>query len=268
MTPDMNEIVGSHDLVFLTLDTLRYDVAKEEEQAGRTPNFSRLFPEGWEKRHSPGSFTYSSHHAFFAGFLPTPSSPEASQERLFATEFAGSETSGPKTRVFSSPNIVKGLREAGYHTACIGGVGFFNEKSPLACVLPDMFAESHWAEELGVTNPESTTAQFSLAKTLIKKTDNSQPLFLFINISALHQPNKFYLPDAREDSLESHAAALRYVDGQLPILLKALRKDRPTFLMACSDHGTLYGEDGFTGHRVGHEHVYTVPFATSLVDRS
>lgn len=30
--PDMNTIVGSHDLLMITLDTLRYDVAKLEEK--------------------------------------------------------------------------------------------------------------------------------------------------------------------------------------------------------------------------------------------
>ena len=32
---DMNRIVGSHDILFLVLDTLRYDVAAECLAAGR-----------------------------------------------------------------------------------------------------------------------------------------------------------------------------------------------------------------------------------------
>ena len=69
---DMTEIVGSHDLALITLDTLRYDVAVEELAAGRTPNLARLVGT-WEQRHTPGSFTYAAHAAFFAGFLPTQS---------------------------------------------------------------------------------------------------------------------------------------------------------------------------------------------------
>ncbi|NPC86517.1 metalloenzyme domain-containing protein, partial [Pyxidicoccus fallax] len=70
---DMNTVVGSHDLLFITLDTLRYDVAEELAATGRTPHLSALLPGGrWEPRHSPASFTYAAHHAFFAGFLPTP----------------------------------------------------------------------------------------------------------------------------------------------------------------------------------------------------
>lgn len=58
--PDMNTIVGSHDLLMITLDTLRYDVAKLEEE-----NCPNLCGSGsWEKRHTPGSFTYAAHHAF------------------------------------------------------------------------------------------------------------------------------------------------------------------------------------------------------------
>ena len=105
---NMNEVVGTHDIVFVVLDTLRYDVAKSEMDDGGTPNFQELFPSGWEKRHTPGSFTYPAHHAFFAGFLPTPAEDPA-HERLFAARFAGSETSGGNTCVFDSADIVSGV---------------------------------------------------------------------------------------------------------------------------------------------------------------
>ena len=66
--------------------------------------------------------------------------------------------------------------------------------------------------------------------------------------------------------MESHAAALRYVDGQLPILIRGLaRKGRPTFCILTSDHGTLYGEDGWNGHRLAHPLVWTVPYGEVIV---
>lgn len=71
----MRDLIGSHDLLFVTLDTLRYDVAAELAETGRTPNLARALPGGWERRHSPASFTYAAHQAFFAGFLPTPTTP-------------------------------------------------------------------------------------------------------------------------------------------------------------------------------------------------
>ena len=71
---DMNRVVGTHDILMLCFDTLRYDVSKAEEAAGGTPV---LNSHGglWEKRHAPGNFTYPSHFAIFAGFLPSPAEP-------------------------------------------------------------------------------------------------------------------------------------------------------------------------------------------------
>ena len=91
---DMNAVVDSHDLLFVTLDTLRYDVAAELVAAGRTPALARVLPGGmWERRHTPASFTYAAHHAFFAGFLPTPVTP-GPHPRLFAAGFPGSDSTG------------------------------------------------------------------------------------------------------------------------------------------------------------------------------
>ena len=74
--PDMRAIVGRRDLLLITLDTLRYDAAQQCYQRGELPVLGPLLPPGgWERRHTPGSFTYAAHAAFFAGFLPTPARP-------------------------------------------------------------------------------------------------------------------------------------------------------------------------------------------------
>ncbi|MBG0850513.1 STM4013/SEN3800 family hydrolase [Streptomyces spinoverrucosus] len=259
----MNEIVGSHDLLLVTLDTLRYDVAAELAAAGRIPNLTRHLPGGrWEKRHAPGSFTYASHQAMFAGFLPTPAAP-GPHPRLFAASFAGSETTAPKTFVYDTPDLVSGLAEVGYHTVCVGGVGFFNKQGPLGSVLPGLFHESYWEPDFGVTSPASFENQVARAERVISELPAEQRLFLFVNVSALHQPNWFHLPGAtREDgdTRETHAAALEYVDRHIGRLFAAVSSRRRCFAIVCSDHGTAYGEGGYTGHRLGHDCVWTVPY--------
>lgn len=252
-------------LLLITLDTLRFDVAKECLANGQTPNLARYLPnQQWEERHSPGSFTYAAHQAFFAGFLPTPARP-GKHPRRFALRFAGSETTGPETWILDGPNIVEGLAQVGYRTICIGGVGFFNPQNALGRVLPSMFQESFFDRSFGVTCPESTQNQIDCALTQLQKLPSEQRVFLFLNVSALHQPNYFYLPGAKEDSKESHAAALLYIDSQLPRLLEGFAQLGPTFVILCSDHGTLYGEDGYTGHRVAHPLVWTVPYAEFML---
>lgn len=268
--PDMNRIIPGHDLLWLVLDSLRYDVAQAEWQAGRTPHLARLAgPGGWERRHSPGSFTFPAHQAFFAGFLPTPATAGAlaGRERLFAARFAGSETTGARTKVFDTATVIEGLRGEGYHTLCIGGVGFFNQQTALSRVLTDLFDESHWRTDFGVTCRESPLHQFAFAAQRISALSSAAPLCCFINVSALHQPNYFYLRDSGPDDLASHAAALRAVDAELPRLMAAFHaRGRPLFHITCSDHGTAYGEEGFTGHRVAVPAVWEVPYAHGVVD--
>lgn len=261
---NMNEIVKSMDVLFITLDSLRYDVAQETFDTGMLPNFNTLFPGGWQKCHSPGSFTFAAHQAFFAGFLPTPAN-HPKQERLFAAQFMGSETTTENTLVFETADIVTGFEEKGYKTLCIGGVGFFNKQTALGTILPSYFRESFWEPRFGVTEKNSAAFQFSKAVELIEE-NAAQPLFLFINVSAIHQPNWFYLHEEKTaDSKESHAAALQYVDSQLPLVVHALKKKRDTFCIVCSDHGTAYGEDQYSGHRIGHPTIWEVPLATCII---
>lgn len=268
-SPDMNEVIGRDDLLLITLDTLRFDVAAELLAAGRLPNLARHLPGGvWEKRHAPGSFTYASHQAIFAGFLPTPAEP-GPHPRLFASRFAGSETTAGRTFVYDTPDLISALAGQGYRTVCLGGVGFFNKQGALGSVLPGMFQDSHWEPEFSVAAPAAFEAQIERAEQVIAELPRERKLFLFVNVSALHQPNWFHLPGASKeagDSRETHAAALEYVDRHIGRLFAAMSSRRRCFAIVCSDHGTAYGDDGFTGHRLGHESVWTVPYAQFFLE--
>lgn len=260
----MNTIIPGHNILFITLDTLRYDIAQRLHSEKKTPLFCSLFPQGWEKRHAPGSFTFASHQAMFAGFLPTPAVP-GKHPRIFSLRFEGSETTNENTCVLDGSNIAEGLALIGYKTCCIGGVGFFNKKNPLGNVLPSMFQESYWEEKFGVTEKRSTEYQVQKAIEWITQ-HNSEKLFLFMNISCLHQPNYFYLNENNhEDTLDSHAAALEYADKALLPLFEKIKTVGKTFVIICSDHGTAYGEDGYTGHRLGHSVVWEVPYAQCVL---
>lgn len=254
---DMNKVVGTHDILMITLDTLRFDAAVLEQD--NCPNLCGSGP--WEKRHSPGSFTYAAHHAFFGGFLPTPANTDkASHVRLFHSRGTGLKTH-PHTWLFDTPDIVSGLAAEGYRTLCIGGVIFFTKKVPLARVLPGYFQRSFWRMNFGVTNPQSTKNQVDHALKLLAGIPTDERFFLFVNVSAIHGPNHMFLPGAKRDSVDSQRAALRYADAELGRLFDAVRaRNNPAFCMAFSDHGTAYGEDGYEGHRLAHETVWNVPY--------
>jgi hypothetical protein len=269
LSHNLSAMIGQVDIVFITLDTLRYDVAQRAHRSEQTPCLSQwLGADGWERRHSPGNFTYAAHQAFFAGFLPTPAC-DGPHPRLFASRFEGSETTVNESFVFDEPNVIAALRARNYRTICIGGVGFFNKRTQLGSTLPDMFCESHWNESMGVTNPDSTERQVQVAIQRVGTLDSAIRCFLFLNISALHQPNYFYLPNAQSDSKDSMLAAMVYVDRWIGTLLnffeERLRRGNPSFWIICSDHGTAYGEGGYHGHRLNHEVVGDVPYKHFLI---
>ena len=254
----MKTKIGQSNILFMVLDALRYDVAQAQFLQGNLPNFERYLPNsGWEKRYAPGSFTYPSHKAFFAGFLPTKIGAKITP-RLFATTFHGSESTVTDTFTFEENDLITALRNRNYATHCIGGVGFFNKQTKISQEFPSLFEESYWAVETGVTEKASTQYQFEVAEKWITK--RKRKFCLFINVPAIHQPNYFYSRNEKRDDLVSHAAALKYVDSQLPTLMNAVEKKGPCFCIICSDHGTAYGEDGHWGHRNGHSTVMEVPY--------
>lgn len=260
-------LAGEVDLLWVTFDTLRYDVAVEAMERGDTPNLRALLPGGhWERRHTPGSFTYAAHAAFFAGFLPTPTSP-GPHPRHLALEFTGSETTTEDTWVLPGATVPEGLAELGYHTICVGGTGFFDPSSPLGRSFTSHFAESHFAPELRVTCPRSTEHQVALACARVEQVPRGRRVFVFVNVSAIHQPNRCYVDAAERDDLATHRAALAYVDSCLPPLVEAMLDRGRVWATLMSDHGTLYGEGGHLGHRVGHPTVWTVPYGQAIWSR-
>ncbi len=259
---DMHQVVGRASVLFVTLDCLRFDVAARALAEARTPHLAELLPAGgWEARDTPGTFTLPAHLAFFHGFLPTPQGT-GNHPRLLALDFEGSLTIVPQTYTFSGvDNVLAGFRQLDYRTFCVGGVGFFNKRNPLGRVLPGYFEESTWSPALGVTARDSTANQVRVALDWLETVGPDERFLLFLNVSATHPPHAHYLPGPGVDGLASQAAALAYVDGQLPALFRAVRARGDCFCLFMGDHGEAFGEDGLWGHRLAHPTVTMVPYA-------
>ncbi|WP_425147676.1 STM4013/SEN3800 family hydrolase [Deinococcus sp.] len=255
---DVQGLIGAADVVFITLDSLRYDVAVQALEGGHTPTFAALLPHGWEERHSPATFTFAAHQAFLSGFLPTPARP-GRHSRLFAARFEGSQTTRSSTFTFDEAYLPHALAARGYATICIGGVGFFNGRTALGSVLPALFQEAHWSPRSGVTSV--TSAQMQVNRALERLAAHAdRRVFLFINFAATHHPTRIYDGSERE-SPQSQRAALESIDAALPPLLEALQGRGPALMILCADHGSAHGEDGYFGHRIAHPLVWTVPYA-------
>lgn len=258
---NMNQVVGDCHILFVCIDSLRYDVALEEQQNHGTPTLNAFGP--WRKCYAPGNFTYPSHQAMFSGFFPVDAdiSNMKDREKLFFSEDIGMGRKAPEhAYTFQGSNWIEGLEKAGYDTYCIGGVSFFDKRTDIGKVMPSYFKNSYWNPSFGCKVKESAGHQVDFAIHKLSKIPENQLIMMYLNFSALHYPNYFYIPEAKKDSREAHAAALRYVDRELGKLFQAFQKKGNTFVICCSDHGTCYGEDGVWYHGINHPIVNTVPY--------
>ena len=263
---NVKQHIGTSNIVLMTFDSLRFDVAQMALEAGMTPNLAKLLPSGaWELRHSPASFTYPAHHAFFTGFLPTPvQAPK--KVRLFAARFSANDTTGKNTFVFDEASLPEALAARAYRTICIGGVAFFSMRDAVSRTLPGLFQERYWRPRFGPSSSKASQAQVDCALRCLSEHPLQQRVFLFINFSAPHHPSHIFLAGAHEDSVETQMAALVSIDEELPRLFRALRAFGDCLVIACSDHGTTFGEDGYHGHRLAHPHVWNVPYAEFVLE--
>lgn len=258
---DAAQIIASGtNILFVTLDSLRYDVAREAMEGGRTPRLARLLPGGqWEHRQTPGTFTLPAHMAFFSGFLPKLPQPEQ-PARLWECRPPAFKRVPSETFVFDAPNLLDGLALHSYRTVCVGGVTYFSQETPLGSVLPAMFHEAHWRPEFCSPEIESTRHQVDHALGIADHYQGRQPLFLFVNVSATHVPHGHYLGSSK-DSTASQVAALAYADEHVGRLLDGLSARGRWLVIMCADHGDAYGEDGYHGRGIAHPVVWNVPFA-------
>lgn len=254
---DVPPLIGSHDVLFVVLDSLRFDVAERTMREGRTPELARLFPDGWERRQTSATFTLPAHVAFFSGFLPTPGA------RLFRPHVPGRKRESGCLD-FDAETWVEALAAVGYRTICIGGVMFFNPATALGRILPSRFSEAHWRPDFGPTSRYSTDRQASFLESLVGEAGREQ-LMVFVNVSATHAPTWIHADGTRRDSAETQASALAEADVHIGRIVRALAARRPLLVIVTSDHGDAFGEDGVRGHRVGHLTVLDVPFGVTVV---
>ncbi len=264
---DAAEVIRSGtSILFVTLDSLRYDVARAALHAGQTPRLAKFLPGGaWEERRTPGTFTLPAHIAFFSGFLPKLPQP-VQPPRLWECRPPAFKTVDAGTFVFDAPNLLTGLAQYGYRTVCIGGVTYFSRETPLGSVLPDMFHEDHWRPEFCSPELDSTRHQVAQALAVavaVAEQCASRPLFLFVNVSATHVPHGHYISDS-EDCWQSQAAALAYADEHLGRLVDGLTGTKRWLIIMCADHGDAFGEDGYHGRGIAHPTVLNVPYAALL----
>jgi arylsulfatase A-like enzyme len=276
--------VPANNFVLVVLDSLRYDSA----MAATTDNLRRLG--AIERRWSYASWTAPSHYNLLMGLLPHTSPPRVYASEYYKQDFIRyTERLGVPDmefrRLLPSLFLPTFLRtRLGYRTHAFVSMPVLNPATPVNRDF-DTF--------------ELMKRHNDLAAMFDKLRFDDQPAFYLLNTGETHYP--YALPDedpaewprisgvhgvfkhlddavagtqvdepgsffeaAQLDRLrQRQITAASYVDGLLEKLYDLCPPN--TWIVVTSDHGELFGEDGYFGHGpVAHDKVFEVPFVEGL----
>ena len=273
---------GARNLIIVIFDSLRYDTWT----TARPATLARLGEA--ERRWSYASWTAPSHYNLLMGLLPHTSPPRVYASEYYKRDFLRySERLGVEGIEFKQllPSIFMPtyLRNVlGYRTHAMVSMPVLNRNTPInrdfdtyelmpkhndmAAMLDQMsfdderpsfylmnVGETHYPYALPDEDP-SLWPRLSGVHGVFKHLDDAQgsdePAFF----------NDAALAELRERQIE----ALRYLDGVMGRLFDLAPPN--TWIVVTSDHGELFGEDGYFGHGpIAHDKVLEVPFVEGLV---
>ena len=288
VSPRPEPPAGARNLVVVVLDSLRYDSCA----AAAMPNLARLGT--LERRWSYASWTAPSHYNLLMGLLP-----HASPKRVYASDYYKADFLRYRDRLgvdgieFKSllPSIYLPtyLRNTlGYFTGAFVSMPVLNRNVPLnrdfdryelmprhndlAAMVdalrfdpdrPSFYllntGEAHYPYALPDEDP-SEWPRISGVHGVFKHLDD-----LVVGGQLRDEPEIAFFQQEELDRLrDRQIRAAAYLDGVLERLYDSVPDN--TWIIVTSDHGELFGEDGYFGHGpVAHEKVFEVPFVEGLL---
>jgi arylsulfatase A-like enzyme len=268
--------MDKNHIVFIVMDSCRLD----SFTAAHTPNIDRLGPA--EKRYSYASWTAPSHYAFTMGMMP-----HASPTKVFASEVYKEEFLQWKDRIGCAEiafkdflpelSLPKVLSKLGYRTVARVSMPVLNKYTLISQHFDDYKLMGHHNDFAG----------------MVEEIDfpRDQPHYYFLNLGETHYPymlsaddlphisgvhgvfkslgkgtpdadgksDKFFSPEQLQKLHKQQITCVEYIDGHIGRLMEKAPPN--TYFIVTSDHGELFGEDGYFGHGpIMHEKCFEIPF--------
>ena len=269
-----------NSIVFIVMDSCRYDTM----MAARRPNIDRLG--AIEKRYSYASWTAPSHYAFTMGMLP-----HTSPRDVFASEVYKEEFQQWKTRTGAGDlsfkdflpdiSLPKVLSKLGYHTVAKVSMPVLNKYTLISRDFDEYKLMPHHNDFAGMVE-EIEFPEDELCYYFLNLGETHYPYMLsgadMPHISGVHGALKSMAdpqrakaradePFSAEQLKALHAQQVRcveYLDGLIGKLMAKAPEN--TYFIVTSDHGELFGEDGYFGHGpIMHEKCFEIPFVEGRV---
>ncbi len=275
---------GARNFVVVILDSLRYDTW----QAAKLQSLRELGPA--ERRFSYASWTAPSHYNLLMGLLPHTSPPHVYASEYYKEDFIRySERLGVADMEFKKllpsiflPTYLK--HTLGYKTHARVSMPVLNKFTVINRdfdsyeLMPSHNDMAAMLDELSFDEQRPSFWLLNVGETHYPYAYPGQDAADLPHISGVHgvfkrldkiraeggEPAEFFNEARLKELHERQVAALEYLDGVFARLLGLLPAN--TWLTVTSDHGELFGEDGYFGHGpISHEKVLEVPFVEGLV---
>jgi hypothetical protein len=277
-----------NNIVFIVFDSCRWDAY----QAARTPNLDRIGKA--ERRYSYASWTSPSHYTFLMGMVPHQSPRGVFASNVYREEFALwsrrlNVADVEFAKFVPQLSLPLFLKSQGYRTEGVVSlpvlnpmtnlsVGFdryelapshndlqkiFDGEGAMPGITPDKDAPAFYFINTGETHypyllPGETAEDLphiSGVHGVFKSLDD----FLKNPAEALQKQDKdeFFTPQQFKAFYDKQVACVEHLDAVVGRFMD--RCPQNTYFMIMSDHGELFGEDGYFGHGpIFHEKVFEV----------
>lgn len=275
---------AARNLVVVILDSLRYD-----SWLAAPPK--SLAPLGEvERRFSYASWTAPSHYNLLMGLLPHTSPPHVYASEYYKRDFLRySERLGVPDIEFRKllpsiflPTYLK--HTLGYATHARVSMPVLNKFTVINRdfdsyeLMPSHNDMAAMLDELSFDEQRPSFWLLNVGETHYPYASPGQDTSDLPHIHGVHgvfkrldelraedgEPAEFFSEERLKELHERQVAALEYLDGVFERLLGLLPAD--TWLIVTSDHGELFGEDGYFGHGpIAHDKVLEVPFVEGLL---
>ncbi len=272
----------NNNIIFIVMDSCRFDTFV----AAKTPNFDRIGEV--EKRFSYASWTAPAHYAFTMGMLPHSNPTEVFASEVYKEEFVQwTDRTGANIDFkdflpeLSLPAV---LGKLGYRTVARVSMPVLNRFT----IINQHFSDYKLMENHNDFDGMVEEISFS----------TEEPYYYFLNLGETHYPymlmgenlphisgvhgvfksldgkkeknaetkDEFFDPEQMKMLQNQQIKCVEYIDDLFGKLME--KSPDNTYFIITSDHGELFGEDGFFGHGpIMHEKCFEVPFVEGFLKK-
>ena len=278
----MSSSDGPNSLVLVVLDSCRHDTFVE----AAPPAMSRLGQV--QRRYSYASWTAPSHYNLLMGLMPHRSPTRVFASEVYKGEYAlYAERLGIEGVAFTDmvpqlwlPTFLS--EQHGYRTHAMVSLPVLNEFTPLSVgfdtyeLMPRHNDMAAMVEQMRFGDGRPHFYLLNVGETHYPYALPDEPEDAWPRISGVHGVVRrldgpdagdeavFFDPDQMDLLRQRQVAAVRYLDRVFERLVATVPPG--TWITVTSDHGELFGEDGYFGHGpILHDKVLEVPFVEGRV---